>query len=72
MTFKQFLDSPSNRTGLILILGAIPPLATLLLSGTPKEIAIASFIGTVCSGVLKILQPDNTVTQTQLAASKNS
>ncbi len=72
MTLKQFFDSPSNRTGLCLIVGAIPPLATFLLSGNAKEIAVASFIGTVCSGVLKILHPDNTVTQAQLAASKTN
>ena len=56
-----FLDSPSNRTGLCIIIGAIPPLATLLLTRNPEEIGIALAIGQVCSGILKILQPDNTV-----------
>ncbi len=60
MTLATFLDSPSNRMGLCSIIGAVPPVATILLRGSPEQIAIALAIGQVCSGLLKILAPDNT------------
>jgi hypothetical protein len=70
MTLKQFLDSPSNRTFLCAILSAIPPLATILLDGNAKEIAVAATIGQVCFALLKLLQPDNTVAIAQSEAQK--
>ena len=57
-----FLASPSNRMGLCTIIAAIPPVATLCLTRNPVEIGIALAIGQVCSGLLKILSPDNTAT----------
>jgi hypothetical protein len=65
-----FLDSPSNRTFVCAILSALPPLATILLDGNAKEIAVAATIGQVCFALLKLLQPDNTAQIAQVQAEK--
>jgi hypothetical protein len=60
-TLIAFLASPSTRTGLALIFGAISAAVTVLAAGHVTWATMSPAIGLACTGIIKILQPDNTI-----------
>jgi hypothetical protein len=61
---KAFLDSPSNRTGLIVWAATV--LATVMQAVGTGKISWPVIASGAMVGLLKIFLPDNSVTQSQL------
>lgn len=62
---EKFFDSPANRTGLIL--WAATAIASVTQYYLIHDVSVVVLVTGILSGLIKIIMPDNSISQSQLA-----